>query len=273
MRMMILAGDYVRILIGSYEGELGEVKSFNGIKYIIKLLKKEIEVKLSEDEFKLIPKEEIEEKAIKVSCSDGSEKIIKDKDLRYGCNCLKNNRSFKGLYALGKYYAKNEYPDEYYSDYFTQQILKIKNFNRSAAQDISKIYKAFIKKSIKIKEIVASVDYICFMPSINNRNHIEQWGREICEFLSIQDISYIIRIPRNKKGKMKYYKLKLASERFKIINGAFQIKPNKLNLNGKVCLILDDVCTTGLQINELTNTLVNEGAKEIYALVIGRAKY
>ena len=71
---------------------------------------------------------------------------------------------------------------------------------------------------------------------------------------------------------MEYYKSGYGWKRSKIISGAFQIEDKNLNLKDKSCLIFDDICTTGLQINELSFTLARAGVKEIYAFVIGRTK-
>lgn len=270
---MILPGAYVRILKGFYKGETGIIKSFDGFRFKIQLLKKDLEIKVEENGFKIIAENEFEEEIIKIGFDDGTKIILKDTDLRYTSNSLKNNGYFKGLYALGKYYSKEQYPNKYYRDYFTQQILKIKNFNRTSAEDIAKIYLHFINQSKILQEIVKKIDYICFMPNLNKKNHVEQWGSVLCEKLGFQDISNIIEFQKHKKEALRNYKFKYASDRYRIINGAFQIKNNTLNLKNKSCLILDDVCTTGLQINEIATTLAKVGVKEIYAFVIGRAKY
>jgi predicted amidophosphoribosyltransferase len=270
---MILSGDYMKILKGFYKGEIGIIKSFDGFSYRIKLLKKDLEIKVEENGFEIISENDFEDEAIKIKLDDGTEIFLKDIDLRFSSKCLKNNGYFKGLYALGKYYAKKEYTEKYYSDYFTRQILKIKNFNKTSAEDIAKIYLNFIDKSKILQEIVKKIDYTCFMPNLNKKNHVEQWGRVLCEKLGFKDISYIIKIQNNKRKALRNYKFKYASDRHGIINGAFQIRNNTLNLKNKSCLILDDVCTTGLQINEIAITLANVGVKEIYAFVIGRAKY
>ena len=60
-----------------------------------------------------------------------------------------------------------------------------------------------------------------------------------------------------------------------VIEGAFEIKNAQNNLpslNGKTCLILDDICTTGNHINEFTNTIAKERVKEVHAFVIGKTK-
>ena len=270
---MILPGNHVKVLIGYYKGEIGIIKGFDGFSFKVKLLKRALEIKLDDNEFEIIDEEEVGEKEIKIISGDGTELTLKDIDLRYTSNSLRNNGFFKGLYSLGKYYAKNEYPEKYYNDYFTREILKLKNFNKKAAENIANIYSKFINKSEILKEIAELIDYICFIPTIYYKNHVEQWGAIICKNLGVQDISHIIKIPFHKKNLLKNYKFQYARGRYNIINGAFQIKKNKINLKNKCCLILDDVCTTGLQINELTITLVNEGVREVYAFVIGRAKY
>ena len=269
---MILPGDRVKILDGYYKGEIGTIKGFDGFSFKVKLLKRALEIKLDENEFEKIIDKNIEENVIRINSNDGTELILKDIDLRYTSNSLRNNGYFKGLYSLGKYYAKNEYPEKYYRDYFTRQILKLKNFNRKVAENIANIYIEFINKSKVLEEIADLIDYICFMPNTHYRNHVEQWGAILCEKLGVKDISYIIKIPFHKRKLLNNYKSQYARGRYNSINGAFQITKNKINLKNKCCLILDDVCTTGLHINELTITLVNEGVREVYAFVIGRAK-
>lgn len=271
--IMILPGDYVKVLNGYYKGEIGIIKGFDGFSFKINLLKRALEIKLDDKEFEILDDKEIEEKEIKIISNDGTELLLKDIDLRYTSNSLRNNGYIKGLYSLGKYYAKNEYPEKHYNDYFTREILKLKNFNRKAAENIANIFSKFINESEVLEEIAELIEYICFIPTIHYRNHVEQWGAILCENLGVQDISHIIEIPFHKRKLLKNYKFQYARGRYNIINGAFQIKENEINLKNKCCLILDDVCTTGLQINELTTTLVSEGVREVYAFVIGRAKY
>ncbi len=269
---MILVGDYVRILRGNYKEEIGIVKGFVSSRYKIKLLNKSLEVRIPEHELEKISKEKIKESIIKIRFDDGTEEILKDKDLHYKCKCLNNNR-FRGLYALGKYYPKKVYPEKHNRDYFTQQILKIKNFNKNSAQEIAHIYASFINQSELLKDIINKIKYICFMPSINYRNHVGLWGSYLCESFGIQEISDIITIPPDKEEDLKYYKYKSFQERQKIISGAYIIHENNINFKEKNCLILDDICTTGLQINELSFILSKAGIEEIYAFVIGRTKY
>jgi len=265
---MLMSGDYVRILEGFYKGEIGIVKSFDGFMFVIQLLKKALEVKIEEVGLERVPKESIAKEKIIINFDDGSKITLKDMDLRYTSHYLKGNINLKGLYALGKYYTKEEYPNKHESDYFTLQILRLKKFNKNSAEEIAKIFFFFIKKSKKLKEIMSKVDYICFMPNISYNNHVDPWGNILCEKLGVPEISNIIRIPDHKEKELRYYKYKNARERLKAIDGAFQIVDHSLNLKDKSCLILDDICTTGLQISELTSTLARSGVKKIYAIVI-----
>ena len=273
MKKMVLPRDYVRILKGFYKGEVGRVKGFDGFRFVIKLNNKALEVKIPENEFEKISEEQLKKSLIKINFRDNTVGILEDKDFRYTSDYLKTNMHFKGLFALGKYYSKKNFPNEHNSDYLSQQILGIKNFRASAAQEVAIIYKRFIKESEILQKVVSKIDHICFMPNVNYKNHVKQWGNLLCDYLSIQDISYIIKIPDQKKVGLRYYKYKPTWERQKIINGVFFINENRLNLKNNTCLILDDICTTGLQINELTNALVKTGVKEVYAFVIGRTKY
>ena len=58
------------------------------------------------------------------------------------------------------------------------------------------------------------------------------------------------------------------SARVKNIRSAFLI--NNANIKNKNILIVDDVHTTGATINELSKTLLNSGAKQIYAVCFAR---
>ena len=155
-------------------------------------------------------------------------------------------------------------------------IINIKNGNRSAAEDIAKIFLYFIEKSIKLKEIVSKIDYIVMMPTTRDSNHVKLWGEIICKKLKKEDISDFVQISPEKREPLRYYKKKHAKKRTMIIKNAFKLfrtEEDFPSLKKKKCLILDDICTTGNQINELSNTLADEGVNEVYAFVIGKTKY
>ena len=275
---MLFLGNYVKIKnYTRYEGKIGKIKGYDGFKYYkIELLDLKIEISCMENQLEKIPEEIIKKNEIYIEFEDGDKIILRDQDLRLTCYWLSSNIFFKGLYALGKYYPSEEYPEKHNSDYFTQMIINIKKGNRFAAEDIAKIYLYFIEKSIKLKEIVSKIDYIVMMPTTRDSNHVKLWGEIICKKLKKEDISDFVQISPEKRDSLKYYKKKLAKERTRIIRNAFKISKTEEDLPSlkeKKCLILDDICTTGNKINELSNTLADEGVNEVYAFVIGKTKY
>jgi len=126
-----------------------------------------------------------------------------------------------------------------------------------------------------IKKVIKKINYIAMMPSLYYYNHIEPWGTKICDKLNKEDISSFISIAENKRFELQSYKRKNPWQRAKSVEGAFIVDSENENLpilHDRSCLILDDVCTTGSHINELTNTLVEAGIKDTYAFVIGKTK-
>lgn len=272
---MLIQGDYVKIKNKKdYTGKIGIIKGYDGYMYYeIRLLDIKMTISCLEDQIEKIREEDIKNRYIRYKFKNNNEIELKDQDLRITCNCLSLNAFFKGLFALGRYYSDKNYPDEFKNDYFTQKIINIKNHNRNAAKDIAEILLFFIKKSEILTNIVKKIDIIVMMPSTNYINHVKQWGDIICVDLNKRDLSEFIYISPEKEDDLRYYKYKKAWQRSKIIEGAFKIKdPHKSSFKGKSCLILDDICTTGNQINELTNTLAEVSVKEVYAFVIGKTK-
>ena len=273
--ILFFLGNYVRIKDREpYNSQIGKIKAFDGNFFTIELKNIKKTIYCMESQIEKIPKEFIKKNTIFYKISDENRIELKDQDLKLTCNCLSSNRYLRGLYALGKYYPKGMYEEEFESDYLTRHIIGIKNQNRNSAEEISRIYLYFIKKSKILTRIISIVDYIVFMPNVNFLNHVKYWGDILVKNLKKTDLSNYVYLAPEKKEDIKYYKYKKAWERAKIINGAFNIKKSYdvSKLKGKKCLILDDICTTGYQINELTNTLANKGIKEVYAFVIGKTK-
>lgn len=272
---MFFLGNYVRIRNKErYNNQIGKIKGFDGNFYTIELKNIKKTIYCMENEIEKISVEDIEKNKIFLKLSEEYRFELKDQDLKLTCNCLSSNRYLRGLYALGKYYPRGMYEEKFENDYFTRHIISIKNQNRHSAEEISRIYLYFIEKSKILTRIVNIVDFIVFMPNVNFLNHVKYWGDILVKNLQKTDLSNYVYISPEKIEDIKYYKYKKAWQREKVINGAFNIKKSfdATKLKGKNCLILDDICTTGYQINELTNTLADKGIKEVYAFVIGKTK-
>lgn len=58
-------------------------------------------------------------------------------------------------------------------------------------------------------------------------------------------------------------------ERLRNVKGAFAVK-DKMTFNGKRCILVDDVYTTGATVNECAKALKKAGAKEVNVFTIAR---
>ncbi|MCL5674250.1 MAG: hypothetical protein M1501_00675 [Candidatus Omnitrophica bacterium] len=58
-------------------------------------------------------------------------------------------------------------------------------------------------------------------------------------------------------------------ERLENVKGAFKII-NGDGLRGKICLLVDDIITTGATANECTNLLLSAGAKKVYLITLAQ---
>lgn len=275
---VLLQGDKVKIQNQSkYSGEVGEIVGYDGYQYyeielmsvkkIIKCLEKEIE-KASDDD--------MENYEVEVKVDDKKILKLKAQNLKPSIEALKDNQVFRALYALGKYYSFRDYPETHKNDFLSQKIIELKSLNKKAAQEIAEVYLSFIEGVARIKRITDKIDYIVMMPTTKETNHVSLWGDKICEALNKKNLTKFIYINPEKVDYLKDYVHKDLWGRKLTAKGAFRIDKDKSSfplLTNKTCLILDDVCTTGNQINALTNLLAEEGIREVYAFVIGKTKF
>ena len=70
--------------------------------------------------------EDVKNYEVEVYFDDIKSLKLKAQNLKPSIDSLKNNRIFKGLYALGKYYSLKHYPTIHRSDYFSQKIIELK---------------------------------------------------------------------------------------------------------------------------------------------------
>ncbi|MDH5597229.1 MAG: phosphoribosyltransferase family protein, partial [Candidatus Peregrinibacteria bacterium] len=61
------------------------------------------------------------------------------------------------------------------------------------------------------------------------------------------------------------------NERAENLKGAFEVVGDRGVLNGKVCFLVDDVCTTGSTLDSCAKTLKDAGIKKVYGLVVARS--
>ncbi|MFX0073311.1 MAG: hypothetical protein ACFFAO_19715 [Candidatus Hermodarchaeota archaeon] len=274
---MFIQDQYIRIKNkGRYNGCIGRIVSFNGFKYYkIKLLNEKKEIYCDQNQLEYANESDVRKHMFILKIDDKTKLIIKDQNLKPFVSILDKNDRFKGLYALGKYYSRSHYYSRHNLDYLSKKIIELKNLNHETADIIEKMFHYFIENFNSLKKIISKINYVVMMPSIKPTNHVGLWGRRLISKLKKNDLSEFISIPSEKKYIFVDYKSYKYPKRAELIRGAFKINKDKKkfpNLHSRSCLILDDVCTSGNHINELTNILVEEGLKEAYAFVIGLTK-
>ena len=227
-------------------------------KYIEKptILEKQLDKKMVESDLKLIGK-------------------FFNQNLKKSFNYLKDNESLRAIHALGYYYPKWRYPENYESDFYTKQVIKLKRDSipsmekEDIGRKIAIIFLNFINESEILRSVINKIDYIFMVPTQNYFNHVKYWGDILCDRLNEIDLSETLSLQKN----IKYYKRSSGEERKKKVRGAFKLDTSHnsfRSLRNRNCLLLDDICTTGNQINEITNLLSKYGTNEVYAFVIGK---
>ncbi len=275
---VFIQGDRVIIQTQSnYDGEIGKIVGYDGYKYFeIELLSIKKTINCLEKEIEIAPAEYIRKYELEINLDNNKILKLKAQNLKPSIEALRDNQVFKGLYALGKYYSLRDYPEKHKNDFLSQKIIELKSLNKKAGQEIAEIYLSFIEDLAELKRITDKIDYIVMMPTTKETNHVSLWGDKICEALNKENLTKFIYINPEKVGYLKDYVHKDLWGRKLTAKGAFRIdkdKPSFPLLTNKTCLILDDVCTTGNQINALTNLLAEEGIREVYAFVIGKTKF
>ena len=97
-------------------------------------------------------------------------------------------------------------------------------------------------------------------------NQAELIAEAVANILNLNPSPDILRRKTDRKAQVK---IEGRAERLENIKNIFQINP-EASVNGRVILLIDDVCTTGATLNECAKTLKDGGAKKVIGLVIAR---
>jgi ComF family protein len=115
------------------------------------------------------------------------------------------------------------------------------------------------------------VDFITTVPL--GRLRLHDRGYNQAKELA-QPIAWMLGIPYNPGAIIRIRETRSqvglsARERVTNVDGAFQAKP--IIVTGKTILIIDDVATTGATVNACARSLIDSGARSVYALTLARA--
>jgi competence protein ComFC len=99
-------------------------------------------------------------------------------------------------------------------------------------------------------------------------NQAELIARETAvQFGGKAEVSSVLSRVKNTSQQAKLNK----KERVKNLAGAFEVTGDMKLLHGKVCFLVDDVCTTGSTLDNCAKVLKQSGVNRVYGLVVARA--
>lgn len=149
-----------------------------------------------------------------------------------------------------------------YSDFSKKLIFKFKYSNQTyMGKYISKI----MKEKLEIENI--KFDYILFVPLHKKRqnkrgfNQSEKIAKNLSRLIDVPVLDILIRKEHTKK----LYKLKKI-DRQKELKNAFDIKESNYKLNNKRILLVDDIFTTGVTVNEISKVLKLNGVDKVFVI-------
>ena len=158
----------------------------------------------------------------------------------------------------------------FYNEYTRGKIYEYKYYNKSY------LYKTFgeiLKYTIEDVPFLSNIDVITYVP-IHRRRKAKR-GFDQSELIA-DYVSEALNIPLSKgnlvRTKHTIAQNKLArSKRLENISGAFKVKDGDEFYNKEI-LLIDDIITTGVTLNECGKALLESGGKKVYALAITSGK-
>ena len=172
-------------------------------------------------------------------------------------------------YSLRKKGRIKNIENYYYLYYYDEEIKNlIADFKLKNRRELGKEIATLIKKPLKELIVKKSVDIILPVP-ISKEREKERGFNQVEELLENCGIEYE-RIRREKNTKHMYELLDGGSRKENIYNA---FKNEKLNIEGKNILIVDDIVTTGSTIREMIKEIKKVGSpNEIYIFSLAVSK-
>jgi ComF family protein len=152
-------------------------------------------------------------------------------------------------------------------DYDGELRTKIVSFKQEGNKHIGRAFAWLVAD--KIAEMGIDVDYIIPMPISIERFKERGFNQTevLCELLDKE----LVRTDILVRVKNTPHQTGLSREnRETNLKAAFQVVDKKV-VKGKKVLLIDDIYTTGSTLNESAETLMQAGAKEVYALTLARS--
>ncbi|MCQ4923202.1 ComF family protein [Tissierella carlieri] len=162
----------------------------------------------------------------------------------------------------------------YYSLSYNRFIREMmKNYKYNGKNYLYKPFGEIMLKTIENKKIAEDIDIIIYVPTHKRKEALRGYNQ--AELLAVY-ISKNLEKPllRQNLIKTKWTKEQSHSNKIdRIINlkGSFQIK-DPSEIEGKRILLVDDIITTGVTMDECSRVLINNGAKEVIGIALTSSK-
>lgn len=136
---------------------------------------------------------------------------------------------------------------------------------------LAKAYARYMAMMVRLEYADVSFDYIIGVPPSRSRMRTKNFDHvaQLCKCLSGEmNIPFLRRclkqVGRTQKQSSLSYR-----ERAENMIGSLRVRSSKeKRLSGAVCLLADDICTTGSTLDECARMLKKAGAKQVYAVTL-----
>lgn len=169
-------------------------------------------------------------------------------------------------YHPTKIWKNSERIDNPLSNDITKLILNIKNIDEYSIS----LMKRLLKENLDSLNLFT----ICIIPphKPGKKSGIKEIAKFLCKFGAIDGTDCLIRkeetLPRHKGNRLNY----ISEEEIEILKKSLEIKQKEL-IEGKNILLFDDISTIGTTLESARQLLIENGAKNVISIVLGKTSY
>ncbi len=162
----------------------------------------------------------------------------------------------------------------YYSLSYNRFIREmVKDYKYNGKNYLYKPFAELMLKTIKSKKIAQDIDIVLYVPTHKRKQALRGYNQAelLANYIS-ESLGKVLL--KNNLIKTKWTKEQSHSNKIdRIINlkDSFQIR-NPNEIEGKRVLLVDDIITTGVTMDECSRVLINNGAREVIGLALTSSK-
>lgn len=162
----------------------------------------------------------------------------------------------------------------YYSLSYNRFIREmVKDYKYNGKNYLYKPFAELMLKTIKSKKIAQDIDIVLYVPTHKRKQALRGYNQAelLANYIS-ESLGKVLL--KNNLIKTKWTKEQSHSTKIdRIINlkDSFQIR-NPNEIEGKRVLLVDDIITTGVTMDECSRVLINNGAREVIGLALTSSK-